>query len=468
MGPDDPILKPTVDAARSGYFLHTYGCQMNKLDSELIESRLRDAGFAPAASEDAARVVLFNTCSVREHAEDRVWGRIGSLKARKQHDRELVIGLLGCMAREHKEFIQRRMPHVDLVAGPDDFGAIDRLLGQVLQARTPLMAVGQGVSGDTIVRDPKVRPHAAQAYVSVMRGCDMPCTFCIVPTVRGPEVSRPPEAIFDEALRLCADGVTEITLLGQTVNGYGRDLPQRKSFAALLRRLLEIPSLRRLGFVTSHPNFVNEELIDTIAQNPRISRYLHFPAQSGSNALLKRMKRGYSADWYRDRVDRLRARVPDIEMASDFIVGFPGETEADHELTKALMRDVRFAMSFVFKYSPRPGTEAADTMADDVPETVKKRRNQELLDVQQEIQTERNKARVGRTEEVLVEGVSKRDARRFTGRTAHQRLVHFPAADPTLIGRYVPVRITASTALCLFGELLAEDEAQTSRTLLEV
>src|SRR5262245_14709934 len=302
------------------YHLTSYGCQMNKLDSELVESKLRQRGYEPARSEADASVVLLNTCSVRQHAEDRVWSKLGTLRVRKRSEPQLVVGVLGCMAEEHKRYLLSRMPHVDLVVGTSAFGDIDLTVEKAREkneqiaaqragphqparrkrevAGAGLLAVGQGVSGDSIVRDVRVRPHRSQAFVSVMRGCNMPCTYCIVPTTRGDEVSRPIADLVDEAERLCGDGVTEITLLGQTVNAYGRDLGEGVTLARLLHALHEIPSLRRLAFITSHPNFLSPDLIAAMAGLPKVARYLHLPVQSGSNRVLKAMRRGYTTERY--------------------------------------------------------------------------------------------------------------------------------------------------------------------------
>lgn len=467
------------------YHLTSYGCQMNKLDSELVESRLRQSGFEPAADERSAEIVLLNTCSVRQHAEDRVWSKLGKLRQRKRHEPQLVVGVLGCMAQEHQRYLLARMPHVDLVVGPSAFGDIDRTvqaartrnleLASKVATRDPqrdggklavpgagVVAVGQGVSGDTIVRDVRVRSHRSQAYVSVMRGCNMPCTYCIVPTTRGDEVSRTIADIRDEAERLCADGVTEITLLGQTVNAYGRDLVgQDATLARLLRSLHEIPALRRLAFITSHPNFLNQELIAAMAELPKVVRYLHLPAQSGSNAVLKAMRRGYTRERYLQRVEQLLSAAPDFELHSDFIVGYPGETVADFEQTIDLVQRVGFAQSYVFQYSPRPGTVAAEQLVDDVPLAEKERRNHVLLAVQEQHSRRRNEAIVGQVVEVLVEGDSKVDGR-MSGRTVHHRLVHFAASDPDLVGRYVPVKVTAALAHSVVGELLPENAAEAS------
>ena len=461
----------TDTAAAPRYHLTSYGCQMNKLDSELVESKLQQRGYLPAASEAEASVVLVNTCSVRQHAEDRVWSKLGKLRIRKRHEPGLVVGVLGCMAQEHKRYLLSRMPHVDLVVGPSAFGDIDATVDSARARNTELVATsepartrhmvrgagvvvtGDGVSGDSIERDVRVRPHRSQAYISVMRGCNMPCTYCIVPTTRGDEVSRPIATIVEEAARLVDDGVSEITLLGQTVNAYGRDLTgQNATLARLLRALHEIPALRRLAFITSHPNFLNAELVDAMAELPRVARYLHLPAQSGSNAVLKTMRRGYTVERYKKRVDLLLGKAPDFELHSDFIVGYPGETEADFDLTIGFLREIGFAQSYVFKYSPRPGTVAAE-LTDDVPDRDKERRNQILLAVQEELTMARNRALVGQTVEVLVEGPSK-VAGRLTGRTSHHRLVHFPA-DPALIGDFASVRVTEALAHSVIGEVIA-------------
>ncbi len=465
------------------YHLTSYGCQMNKLDSELVESKLRQRGYEPAADEASADVVLLNTCSVRQHAEDRVWSRLGKLRIRKRSQPGLVVGVLGCMAQEHQRFMVARMPHIDLVVGPSAFGDIDVTVESARQKNLELAKVhdasagkhavaganivtaGIGVSGDTIVRDVKVRPHKSQAFVSVMRGCNMPCTYCIVPTTRGDEVSRPIDQIVEEAERLCGDGVTEITLLGQTVNAYGRDLGPGITLAKLLRALHEIPALRRLAFITSHPNFLSEDLIAAMAELPKVARYLHLPVQSGSDRMLKAMRRGYTRERYLRRVQQLLAKAPDMELHSDFIVGYPGETVEDFEQSASLMREVGYAQSYVFQYSPRPGTVAAD-LVDDVPKAEKERRNQVLLAIQEELCMQKHNALVGTTQEVLVEGESPKDASRLTGRTVHHRIVHFDRPQDgglDLVGRYVPVRIQQAMAHSLVGVRLAENEAEHGR-----
>lgn len=456
------------------YHLTSYGCQMNKLDSELVETKLQQRGYSAATEEADADVVLINTCSVRQHAEDRVWSKLGKLRIRKRTEPSLVVGVLGCMAQEHKRYMLSRMPHVDLVVGPSAFGDIDDTVETarsrnrtLVEEREPaktkhevvgagMVSVDHGVSGDSIKRNVKVRPHRSQAYMSIMRGCNMPCSYCIVPTTRGDEISRPIADLVDEANRLVDDGVSEITLLGQTVNAYGRDLKgQNATLARLLRELHEIPALRRLAFITSHPNFLSPDLIDALAELPKVSRYLHLPVQSGSNNVLKAMRRGYTVERYKKRIEQLWAKAPDMELHSDFIVGYPGETAEDFEQTAALMRELRFAQSYIFKYSPRPGTLSSE-LADDIPEAEKDRRNQVLLAINEEVSAEKNRAMVGKTVEVLVEGPSK-VAGRLTGRTAHHRLVHFASDDLKLAGQYVPVTVTEALAHSCVGELAALD-----------
>lgn len=452
------------------YLLHSYGCQMNKLDSELVESKLQERGYRPAEGEDDADVVLLNTCSVRQHAEDRVWSRLGVLRQKKRQKPGLVVGVIGCMAEEHQRYMRARMPHVDLVVGPSAFGDIDEKVETLrhqnlaaldgAEAHDGVVLSGHGVSGDTIRRDVRVRPHRSQAYVSVMRGCNMPCAYCIVPTTRGKEISRPIADIVEEAQRLCDDGVTEITLLGQTVNAYGRDLGKGVTLSALLRSLHEIPSLRRLAFITSHPNFLSPELIDTLAELPKVARYLHLPAQSGSDAVLKRMRRGYTYDRYVRRAEQLWAKAPDIELQSDWIVGFPGETDEEFQRTVDLMERIEFSQSYVFKYSPRPATLSADEMVDDVPDAVKAERNQVLLALQELHTQKKHQALLGTTQEILVTGESKVKGR-LSGRTWHHRIVHFDSTDLSLTGQYLPVRIDEALGHSLVGTVLAYDAAQT-------
>jgi len=433
-------------------FIETFGCQMNLLDSDLILSRLQAEGYAPTDRKDEADVILFNTCSVREHAEERALSHAGLVQKLKRRKPELVVGIVGCMAQNRQDRLFEQLPHVQLIVGPRHMGAIPRLVEEIRTTGQRRIAVAEFddefIDGVEAVQS---RATRFQAYVKAMEGCDLSCTFCIVPTTRGAEVSRPPERIVEEIRRLADQGTVEVTLLGQTVNSYGKGLRPACDLGGLLRRVHEVPGIRRIRFITSHPSFVRPPLVEAMRDLPKVCKYLHIPAQSGSNRVLKAMRRGYTAERYLEICETLRREVPGIEIASDFIVGFPGEGPEDFDQTISLMERVRFQNSFVFKYSPRPGTDAA-ALPDDVPEEEKKRRNQMLLEVQERHSLEKNRARVGRRLEVLVEGPSKRDPRRQTGRTDTHQIVHFEAGRD-LRGQFVTVEITGATALSLAGSL---------------
>jgi tRNA-2-methylthio-N6-dimethylallyladenosine synthase len=430
-------------------YIETVGCQMNVLDSEMVVASLRKRGFDLANDLETADVILFNTCSVREQAENKTYSALGRLRSFKERHPEKIIGVMGCMAQNHKELIFERAPHVDLVVGTYRFEDVADLLDEVRHGQR-ILAVDEKEL--TFERDLSARPRRHQAFVTVVRGCNKFCTFCIVPFTQGRERSRPIDEVVDEAQRLADDGVVEITLLGQRIDTYGLDLRDGSTLAALLRRIHEeVPGLARIGFVTSHPNHMTEELARTIGALPRISRYLHVPVQSGSDAVLARMNRGYTRAEYVAAIDRMRRNVPGLSLATDWIVGFPGETAADFEASCALLRELDYQNSFVFKYSPREGTRAFD-WGDDVPREEKERRNHVLLDLQREISLRRNRARVGEVVTVLVEGISKLDDTKWTGRTHDNLIVHFPAGRD-LTGRLAPVRLTGCTALCLSGDL---------------
>jgi len=423
---------------------------MNKLDSEAVAGHLLDAGYTETALACDADVVLINTCSVRQHAEDKVWSLLGTLRSRKAREPGLVIAVMGCMAQRERERIQARMPHVDLVVGTMELARLPELIGEVRERRRRVLAVAEGGLGapPRVVRR---RPSRFQAFVGVMRGCDNFCAYCVVPYVRGREQSRPVEEIADEVRRLADDGVREVTLLGQNVNSYGRTLGDGTTLATLLRRLDRIEGLGRLRFVTSHPKDASDELFRAMADLPSVCPYLHMPAQAGSNRVLRDMNRGYSREHYLERIARLRETVPGVEVSGDFIVGFPGETDEEFEETADLVRRVEYLNCFIFKYSPREGTRAA-AMPDDVPWAAKRERNRRLLAVQQAIMGRRQAAMVGRTVEVLVEGASKKDAAKLTGRSRANHIVAFPG-DAALAGRTVTVAIEDSTPLTLLGRL---------------
>jgi tRNA-2-methylthio-N6-dimethylallyladenosine synthase len=433
-------------------FIETYGCQMNALDSDLILSRMQAQGYSPTETREEADVILFNTCSVREHAEERALSNAGLVQRLKKKRPDLVVGIVGCMAQNRQDRLFQQLPHVQLIVGPRHMGAIPRLVEEIRSSGQRRIAVedfdDEFIDGADAVQS---RSSRAQAYVKAMEGCDLSCTFCIVPTTRGAEVSRPPERIVEEVRRLAAEGTVEVTLLGQTVNSYGKGLKPYCDLGGLLRRVSEVDGIRRIRFITSHPSFVRTSLVEALRDLPKVCKYLHIPVQSGSDPVLKAMRRGYTVDRYLEICDTLRSQVAGIEIASDFIVGFPGETAEDFDRTVALMERVRFQNSFVFKYSPRPGTDAA-SLADDVPEEEKKRRNQVLLDVQERISLDLNRRRIGQKMEILVEGPSKRDPRRQTGRTDTHQIVNFEAGRD-LAGQFATVEISGASAVALSGTL---------------
>jgi len=429
-------------------FIHAYGCQMNKLDAELVLGALLREGYEQCAAPDEADVILYHTCSVREHAEERVYSNVGKLKFLKRRKPEIVIGILGCMAQKDTSRIFKRLPHVDIVCGTREFSRVPEFVEEVRRDRHHVLSCNEDIRVD-LTRDVATRPNHFQAYVSVMRGCDNYCAYCIVPYVRGREISRPMADVVEEVACLVDDGCREITLLGQNVNSYGKSFRRRDALADLLPALDKITGLDRLRFVTSHPRDMSRSILEAVRDLPSVCEHLHMPAQSGSDRILAAMNRRYTSAQYRDLVALARDLVPDIAILSDFIVGFPGEAAEDFEQTAALMRDMRFQNSFVFKYSPRPGTRAAE-MEDDVPWEEKKRRNVELLDIQSGINLEMNRRLVGKEVEVLVEGVSKRDPDRLTGRLRTNHIVTFEE-PASLAGEIVRVRISDATPLTLSG-----------------
>ncbi|HLA37266.1 MAG TPA: tRNA (N6-isopentenyl adenosine(37)-C2)-methylthiotransferase MiaB [Candidatus Brocadiales bacterium] len=432
-------------------FLTTFGCQMNKADSELSLGLLLERGYQLAGDESSADVVLFNTCSVRQRAEDRVYSRLSQLKARKTQRPGLVIGVLGCVAQKEGEEIFRRYPHVDMVCGTRMFDKLPELLERLGSNGGHLLAV----SDEKVVSYPRRRPpreNPYQAYITVMRGCDNYCSYCIVPHVRGPEISRTVEEIVEEAQSLVNEGCKEITLLGQNINTYGKTLEKGTNLASLLRAVSKVEGLKRIRFVTSHPKDMTREVLEAMAELPKVCKHLHIPAQSGSDHILEEMERGHTAQHYLELIRLARRLVPDIAIVSDFIVGFPGETEEYFEDTVRLMESARFQNSYVFKYSPRPGTKASE-LPDSVPLELKKERNQRLLDVQSRISLEENKKRVGQIVEVLVEGPSKSNKKRLTGRTPQNQIVVFEGIS-TLKVELIKVRIEEVPPLTLFGCLI--------------
>lgn len=434
----------------------TFGCQMNKLDSELLRGELVRRGFTLTDDPEQAGIVLYNTCSVRDHAENRVLSHLGSYRRRARRDGRFILGVIGCMAQRLGAELIERFDFVDLVCGTCAFLRVPEHLRRIIAGDRPVVDVGE--EGAVVCdRAPEVRVRRHSAFVSVMRGCDNFCSYCIVPYVRGREMGRPLDDIVEEVLVLAADGVREVTLLGQNVTAYGRSLDaDGATLAALLAQVNDVPGLERVRFVTGHPCNVSDALLDAVAALDKVCEHLHVPAQSGSDAVLRRMNRGYTAAQYREMAERARAIVPDVAIASDFMVGFPGETDADFDSTLELLRSVEFQQSFIFKYSPRPGTRAAG-WPDDVPDPVKRERNQRLLAAQQEMDRDRRAGMVGREVEVLVDGFSKADPTKLAGRTRQNDIVVFEGGAE-LIGALCRVRLEDSTALTLFGRVAGQQE----------
>ena len=438
-------------------FIKTFGCQMNKLDTELSIGSLTKKGYSFAEDENDADVILLNTCSVRDKAEHKVYSQLGSLRDQKKKNPELILGVLGCMAQNEGDKIFKRMPHVNLVCGTRMFSRLPELLDEISESNKHVLAIDEDgeVNFDRMVTQ---RQNRYNAFVSIMRGCDNYCSYCIVPYVRGREFSRTVTDIVDEVKKLADDGCKEITLLGQNVNSYGKGLNGQVTLATLLRELDPINGIERIHFITSHPKDMTREIMEAVGELSRVCEYLHMPAQSGSDRILKKMKRQYTSAHYRELVEMAKSIVPGIKIASDFIVGFPGETEEDFQETVSLLNDVRCQNSFIFKYSPRTGTAAID-LVDDVIEETKKSRNHIMLELQKKISTEENIKMHGKSVEILVEGESKSNAGRLIGRTRQNQIVAFSppvginqsGVFPTLPGTLVNVEIVDSTDLTLFG-----------------
>ena len=459
-------------------YIETVGCQMNMLDSEMVVASLRKQGYEVTSDPKTADVCLYNTCSVRQHAEDKTYSSLGRIKLAKQRDPDKIIGVMGCMAQKDQRLIFERAPYVDLVVGPGQLHQIPDLIADIQGGAEQQMAVSMGRRDGAVdeikrthetfdpLRDPTMRPTPFQAYLRIQIGCDKFCTYCIVPMTRGPEQGRDPAQILDEARVLADQGCKEIILLGQTVNSYQHVDAEGKTtrLAQLLTELHELDGIERLKFVTNYPKDMTTELLQTVRDLPKCSPYLHVPAQSGSNDVLKRMKRGYTVEDYRDMMERIHDNLPDAAVSSDFIVGFCGETDEDFQKTVELVRECRFKNSFIFKYSERPGTKADEQLPDDVPTAVKQQRNNELLELQNAISAEDNMAFLGREVQVLVEGPSKTAKRRgdegpvlqLTGRTHCDRIVVFEG-NLRQTGEVLPVTIYDVSSHTLFGQVVTQE-----------
>jgi len=435
-------------------FIQTYGCQMNQYDSERIAQVMTRSGYVQTERIDAADLILLNTCSVRDKAEQKVYSALGNWKEFKDHRDGVIIGVGGCVAQQEGENLLKRVPHLDIVFGTHNIHKLPELVEQVESARARPVEV-------TFYRDPaymedvdgRTQIHGSKAYVTIMQGCNKVCSFCIVPHVRGREVSRPSAKIIAEIEALVAQGVKEVMLLGQNVNSYGKLTPGELSFADLLRRVDVIGGLERIRFTTSHPQDLSPELVEAFANCAHLCEHLHLPVQSGSDSVLARMRRGYTRQEYLDRLMRLRDRCPKVVFSTDIIVGFPRETDAEFEQTLELLESVKYDEIYSFMYSPRPQTVSAKLYDDDVPIGVKKERLTRVQTLQREISLGKNRQRIGEREEIFFDGPSKLKNGQLMGRTRTNRIVNV-AAPECLIGQFVPVRITSATANSLLGEVL--------------
>jgi tRNA-2-methylthio-N6-dimethylallyladenosine synthase len=423
------------------FHIWTIGCQMNEADSAKISATLQEAGYSATSDEQTADIVILNSCVVRQAAEDKVSGKLNSLLRLKRERPDISVVLTGCMVTNQHDRLRERFPHVDLFFDPSDFAQLEKIVPELSDLSDDLAELPHYYA------DSAVGPSATSAFVPIIYGCNFLCSYCIVPYRRGKERSRPIADIVSEVERMIASGVREVTLLGQTVNAYGHDLPDSPSLADLLRAVDALPGLARLRFLTSHPKYMSDDIINAMAESPSVCEHMNLPVQAGDNDVLRRMRRAYTRDYWFDRIQLTRERMPGVTVATDVIVGFPGETESQFLQTVDLLERTRCDKVHLAMYSPRPGTLSA-RWEDDVPLAEKQRRHRELEKLQERIQTEINAGKLGKTFEVLVEGKSKG---RWTGRTRGNTLLHFDD-DRDLHGKFVDVTVTHTSPWFLIGE----------------
>ena len=444
-------LRPLEGEGRK-LFIETYGCQMNVGDTEIIISILQQHGYIYTETQAEADVILINTCSVRDNAEQRIWGRLSEMRRLKRTKPSLVVGIVGCMAERLKEQLIDPKTGVDIVAGPDTYRDLPNLLKQAEAGQkgvNTLLSLEETYAEISPVRIDK---NGVSGFISIMRGCNNFCSYCVVPYTRGRERSRDAETIVAEARTLFENGYREVTLLGQNVNSYRWG---EVDFPELMHRVAEVSPLLRVRFATSHPKDMSDKLLEVMASHENICRAIHLPAQSGSTSMLERMNRKYTREWYLDRIRAIRHYLPDCAITTDLIAGFSGESEEEHLDTLSLMREVGYDFAFMFKYSERPGTFASKHLGDDVPDEVKSRRLQEIIALQNELGLESYRRDVGKEFTVLVEGVSKRNEEQLFGRTSQNKVVVFDRGNHTA-GDYVRVRVTDCTSATLLGEEIFE------------
>ncbi len=445
-------IRPLEDPGRPRIYIETYGCQMNVNDSEVILRIMQDAGYSLTDNIGEASVILANTCSIRDNAEQRIWGRIEQFRLQKRKRTGIVVGITGCMAERLKDKLLESHV-VDLVAGPDSY----RNLPEMVKAVTPdspqinvLLSQEETYADISPVRMDK---NGVSAFISIMRGCNNVCSYCVVPYTRGAERSRDPQSILREAKELAENGYREITLLGQNVDSYLWKGEHEVNFAGLLEMVAQVSPEVRIRFSTSHPKDISDEVIETMARYENICRHIHLPVQSGSNAMLEKMRRKYTREWYLERVRKIRSVIPECGLSTDIIAGFCGETGQDHRDTLSLMEEAGFDSAFMFQYSERPGTLAARKYPDDIPLEVKTERLNEIIALQNRLSLESNSRDVGKRFKVLIDGISKRNEEEFCGRTTTNKVCVFSAPGYS-IGDYAEVEVTSCTSATLLSKLV--------------
>ncbi|HOK25402.1 MAG TPA: tRNA (N6-isopentenyl adenosine(37)-C2)-methylthiotransferase MiaB [Bacteroidales bacterium] len=439
---------------RKKLYIETYGCQMNIADSEIVASILNESGYDVTRDINEASLILLNTCSIRENAEQKIWNRLKALKSVRKKNPSVMIGVIGCMAERLKEkLIQNDLP-VDIVAGPDSYRSLPDLVieAEIGQSRINVMLSESETYAD--ISPLRLDSNGVTAFIAIMRGCNNMCTYCVVPFVRGSERSRDPRSIVKEATELFRKGYREVTLIGQNVNSYfWKDTGETIGFPELLAEVARIDPLLRVRFATSHPKDLSDKLLETIASYDNICKHIHLPVQSGSNRILKLMNRQYTREWYMNRIEAIRKIILECSVSTDIIAGFCTETEENHKDTLSLMEWAGFDFAYMFKYNERPGTKAAESLPDDVPDEIKTKRLNEIINLQNKISAKSKKADVGKIHRVLVEGYSKRSTNFLYGRTSQNKVVVFPAEN-CQIGEYVNVMVEKCTSATLTGRLI--------------
>jgi len=443
-----------INSTAGKFYIETYGCQMNFNDSEVVASILTANGYTNTSSIDEADIILVNTCSIRENAETRIWGRLDIFRLQKKKKPSVLIGVLGCMAERLKEKLLEQEKLVDIVVGPDAYRELPMLLRSAEEGQKGINVLLSREETYADISPVRLDKNGVSAFVSIMRGCNNMCTYCVVPYVRGAERSRNPETIMREVQEVIEDGYKEVILLGQNVDSFNwiNDEGKKVSFAELLEKVAKLDPNLRVRFSTSHPKDLSDEVLYTMAMYENICSHIHLPVQSGSSRILELMHRGYSREFYMNRIEAIRRILPDSSISTDMITGFCTETEVDHDQTLSLMKWVGFDFAYMYKYSERPNTKAARKMGDDVPEEIKTRRLTEIIELQNKLSEASKKKDVGQEFKVLVEGVSKRSEEDFYGRTSQNKVVVFPKAD-SKIGDYVFVKIHESTQATLIGTI---------------